>query len=64
MRFTLVPTVGGAEGGELWLDIVGIEEGQKQLTPLSSVGVFFFVLSGSSGGSAVTESCFDEAKVT
>lgn len=61
MRFTLVLTVGGAEGGGvggLSLDIVGFKEGQTQLTPLSAVGGS--VLSGS----AVTETCFDEAKVT
>lgn len=51
--------------GGLSLDIVSIKQGQTQLTPLNLVVFFFvFVLSGSSGGSAVAENCFDEAKVT
>lgn len=56
MRFTLVLAVGGAGAGwgGLWLDIVGIDEGQTQLTGLVHSG-FFFVLSEWSDGWAVTE---------
>lgn len=66
MRFTLVLAVGGAGAGwgGLWLDIVGIDEGQTQLTALSSLGVFFFLSfqRGQVGGQQ--QSCFNEAKVT
>lgn len=58
VRFTLVLTVGGAEGvggeGGLWLDIVCIEEGQTQLTPLTLLGGFFCPLRCQVGG-AITE---------
>lgn len=52
--FSLWVVQGRGVGG-LWLDIVGIDEGQTQLTALSSLWVLFFVLSGWSGGWAVTE---------